>query len=110
MVGRRSNARSGGVNVARHEGWRRDEVGAWLEGDEVTRTLFPASRKVALLPGRDEWWTEGVPEWGLEAALLSDGPHGSGKVEGDRMRDARPRRPGNSRGQGGPAARGPSLG
>jgi beta-glucosidase len=47
-----------------------------------------AARKVALLSGRDEWWVEPVPEWGLAAALLSDGPHGLRKVVGDRMRDS----------------------
>jgi beta-glucosidase len=56
--------------------------------DETTRAPLPAERKVAMLSGHDEWWTEAVPEWGLPAALLSDGPHGLRKVEGDRMRDS----------------------
>ena len=57
-------------------------------GDETTRTPLPAARQVALLSGHDEWWTEAVPEWGLAAALLSDGPHGLRKVEGERIRDS----------------------
>jgi beta-glucosidase len=45
-----------------------------------SKTELSDQRKVALLSGADDWHTEAVPELGLEAVMMADGPHGLRKV------------------------------
>ncbi|MCU0270354.1 MAG: glycoside hydrolase family 3 C-terminal domain-containing protein [Acidimicrobiales bacterium] len=59
--------------------------------DDRTREVLTGLddvRKVALLSGRDDWHLEAVPELDLPAVMMTDGPHGLRKVEGDHLLDA----------------------
>ncbi len=51
------------------------------EASEILQKLTQR-QKAALLTGRDFWHTNGCGEFGLKAALLTDGPHGLRKQEG----------------------------
>ncbi|MEZ5382399.1 MAG: glycoside hydrolase family 3 C-terminal domain-containing protein [Microthrixaceae bacterium] len=44
-------------------------------------------RQVALLSGADDWHTEAAPDLGLDAVMVSDGPHGLRKVESAALAD-----------------------
>jgi beta-glucosidase len=46
-------------------------------------TALPLERKAVLLSGRDFWSTEPVEEAGLPSVVLTDGPHGVRRQEGD---------------------------
>lgn len=51
------------------------------ERHDLDLTVLSDVRKTTLLSGRDEWHLESIPEFGLPAITMSDGPHGLRKVE-----------------------------
>src|SRR3954453_9798287 len=62
-------SRAGRGTPRRWHEWRR------FMGLKQARGLSPA-QQVSLLSGGDFWRTRAVPEAGIDAAVLSDGPHG----------------------------------
>ena len=51
--------------------------------DPADLDALPLERKALLLSGRDFWSTEPIEEAGLPSVLLTDGPHGVRRQQGD---------------------------